>query len=153
MRKLSLLLCFAVLATAQKRPVTHEDIWMMKRISNPAVSPDGKTIVFEMVQPDYDATKQSADLWAVPADGSASPRRLTFTKAPETEVAWSPDGTRIAFVTKREDDVAAQVYVMPFTGGEAQRVTHSHGAAGNPKWRPDGNAILYESESDPVNGR
>jgi len=150
MKKLLFLLSFSVLAFAQKRPVTHEDIWLMKRISDPVASPDGRSIVFSMHEPDYDAAKQSEDLWVALTDGSVPPRRLTFTKAPETGVAWSPDGTRIAFVTKREEDIVAQVYVLPMNGGEAQRITHVHSAAANPKWRPDGNAILFESEFDPI---
>ena len=150
MRKLSLLLFLAVLAFGQKRPVTHEDIWLMKRIANPVASPDGRLIVFSVHEPDYDASRQSEDLWVAPTDGSAPPRRLTFTKAPETGAEWSPDGTRIALVTKREEDSVAQVYVLPMNGGEAQCVTHVHSSAANPKWRPDGNAILFESEFDPI---
>lgn len=149
MKKLSLLLLLAALAFGQKHAVTHQDIWMMKRVGEPVASPDGRWIVFSVLDPDYDAANQRSDLWFVPADGSAPPRRLTFTKAAETGVSWSPDGTRIAFVTKREDDNVHQIYVLPMNGGEAQRVTHVHSTPSNPKWRPDGNAILFESEYDP----
>jgi dipeptidyl aminopeptidase/acylaminoacyl peptidase len=150
MRKLEFVLLLATAAIAQKRPITHEDIWLMKRISEPAVSPDGRSIAFVLTEPDYDAAKQSADLWVTPADASGPPRRLTFTKAPETGPVWSPDSTRLAFVTRREGDEAAQVYVMPMSGGEAQRITSVPGGAANPQWRPDGKAILFESDYDPI---
>lgn len=150
MRKLGLLLLLATAAFAQKRPVTHEDIWLMKRVGEPIVSPDGRSVVFALTEPDYDAAKQTADLWVVPADGSAPPRRLTFTKAPEVGPVWSPDGTRLAFVTRREGDEAPQVYVMPMSGGEAQRITNVPAGAGNPQWRPDGKAILFESDYDAI---
>jgi dipeptidyl aminopeptidase/acylaminoacyl peptidase len=123
---------------------------MMKRVIDPVVSPDGKTIVFSLTEPDYDAAKQWSDLWAVPADGSAPPRRLTYTKAPESGTVWSPDGTRLAFVTKREGDDFAQTYILPITGGEAQRVTNMPSTVARPQWRPDGKAILFESEYDPM---
>jgi Tol biopolymer transport system component len=123
---------------------------MMKRTGEPVVSPDGRSIVFSLTEPDYDPAKQSSDLWLVPADGSAPPRRLTFTRAPETGVAWSPDGTRIAFVSKREGDDVAQIYIMPMNGGEAQRFTNGTAAPANPKWRPDGKAILFESDFDSI---
>ena len=138
------------LRVSEKRAITHEDVWLMKRVSGVEVSADGKWIVFLVTEPNYDPAKQVADLWLVPSDGSAPARRLTHTKAPETGAAWSPDGTRLAFATKREGDEAAQVYVLPLAGGEAQRVTDVAGGAANPKWRPDGKALLFESSYDPI---
>ena len=147
-----LLLVFActLVAFAAKRPVTHEDIWMMKRTGEPVVSPDGKWIAFSLIEPDYDPSKQVSDLWLVAADGSAAPRRITSTKAPEASPVWSPDGNRIAFTTRRDGDETAQVYVLPLAGGEARRVTSIAAGAANPQWRPDGQAILFESEYDPI---
>lgn len=135
---------------AQKRAMTHEDVWTMKRVGEPAVSPDGQWIVVSVTEPDYDPAKQWSDLWLAPADGSAAPRRITFTKGAESGAVWSPDGTRLAFTAKREGDESAQVYVLPMQGGEAQRVTSAAAGASNPQWRPDGQALLYESEVDPI---
>jgi dipeptidyl aminopeptidase/acylaminoacyl peptidase len=150
MKKLSLLLFFALVVSAQKRPITHEDVWLMKRATEPTVSSDGRSVVFLLTEPDYDPAKTVADLWIVPADGSAPPRRLTFTKAAESGATWSPDGTSIAFSTKREGDDAAQIYILPMAGGEAQRITNILGGASNPHWRLDGKAILFESDFDPI---
>ena len=86
----------------------------------------------------------------MPSDGSAPPHRLTATRAPESGAAWSPDGDRIAFSTRREGDDAAQIYVIALSGGEAQRVTSAPGGATNPQWRPDGKAILFESDFDAI---
>lgn len=130
--------------------MTHEDVWLMKRTGEPVVSPDGRWIVFSVVEPDYDASKQVTDLWLVAADGSEGPRRLTATKAAESGAVWSPDGGRIAFTTRRDGDEAAQVYVLPLRGGEAQRVTNMPGGVSNPQWRPDGKALLFESDFDPI---
>ena len=63
MRNLSLVVLLPALlcsqkAFSQKRPVTHEDIWMMKRTGEPVVSPDGRSIVFSLTEPDYDPAKQ-----------------------------------------------------------------------------------------------
>ena len=129
----------------QKRVITHEDVWLLKRVGEPAVSPDGKWAVFSVIEPDYDPAKQVSDLWIVPTDGSTPPRRLTTTKAPESGVAWSPDSSKIAFSTRREADESAQVYALPLTGGEAYRVTNVSAGAASPRWRPDGKAILFES--------
>src|SRR5438128_11735116 len=89
-----------------KVPLTHETMWMMKRVGAPTPSPDGKWVVFNMTEPAYDEKDQVSDLWIVPADGSARPRRLTFTKGGESGGAWRPDSQRLAFSAKREGDDA-----------------------------------------------
>jgi dipeptidyl aminopeptidase/acylaminoacyl peptidase len=129
-----------------KTILTHETLFLMKRVGKPEVSPDGHWVVFSVTEPAYDPDKAVSDLWLVPADGSAPPRRITNTKAPESDVVWSPDSTRIAFVTQRDGDSADQVYVLDLShGGEAQRITHVSTGAFDPQWRPDGQAILFES--------
>ena len=118
----------------------------MKRVGAPVVSPDGKWVVFSLVEPSYDPDKAVSDLWIVPAAGGTTPRRLTNTKAAEGGAVWSPDSRMIAFTTKREGDEVEQVYVLDILGGgEARRVTSLSTAATNPQWRPDGQAILFET--------
>jgi dipeptidyl aminopeptidase/acylaminoacyl peptidase len=129
-----------------KAVITHEALWMMKRVGAPAVSPDGKWVVFSVTEPSYEQDKASNALWLVPADGSAAPRRITGGKTGGNGVAWSPDSRSIAFGAKREGDDAEQIYVLDLSGGgEARRITSISTGAANPKWRPDGGAILFES--------
>src|SRR5258707_11400396 len=142
------LVSFTQIVTAQpaKQPITHEAMWLMERVGAPFVSPDGKWVVFSVTDPAYDEKDQTSDLWIVPADGSAKPHKITFTKAGESGVTWSPDSTRIAFSTKREGDDAAQIYILSvIEPGEAMRVTQISTGARSPQWRPDGKAILFVS--------
>ena len=75
---------FAPMAQAQgKAPITHEAIWMMKRVGAPIVSPDGRWVLFSVVEPSYETDKAMSDLWLVPAAGGAPPRRITNTKGGE----------------------------------------------------------------------
>lgn len=134
-------------ASAQqpKKVITHETLWMMKRVGDPVASPDGKWVVYSLTEPNYDPEKAVSDLWLVPAEGSAPPRRITSSKSAESDPVWSPDSRSLAFSAKREGDEVAQIYVLPMGGGEARRVTASPAAAVRPQWRPDGQALLYES--------
>jgi Tol biopolymer transport system component len=70
---LSLPLRVSAQPAAGKVPLTHETMWMMKRVGAPNPSPDGKWVVFSLVEPAYDEKDQVSDLWIVPADGSAKP--------------------------------------------------------------------------------
>ncbi|HEV7475519.1 MAG TPA: hypothetical protein VGN90_15805, partial [Pyrinomonadaceae bacterium] len=129
-----------------KVPLTHESMWMMKRVGAPNPSPDGKWVVFSLVEPAYDEKDQVSDLWIVPTDASAKPRRLTFSKSAESGMAWSPDGQKLAFSAKREGDEVSQIYVLDVAeGGEAVRITSLSTGARSPQWRPDGKAILFTS--------
>ncbi len=128
----------------QKKAITHEDLWLMKRVGAPQVSPDGKWVVFNVTEPSYTETEVVSDLWIVPSDGSAVPRRLTSGKSAEGGYQWSPDGKYIAFSAKREGDEAGQIYLLNVKeGGEAQRFTNISIGAGSPQWSPDGKMILF----------
>ena len=132
--------------TTNKVPLTHESMWALKRVGAPVPSPDGKWVVFSLVEPAYDDKDQISDLWIVPIDGSAKPRRLTFSKGGEGGVTWSPDCKQIAFTTRREGDEVNQVYVLNIAdGGEAVRITSLSTGARSPQWRPDGKALLFVS--------
>ena len=147
---LGLACCASAAQEAAKRPITHEDVWLMKRVGAPALSPDGRLVVVPVAEPAYDEKEKSSDLWLVRADGSATPRRITFTPGGESGVAWSPDSRRIAFSAKREGQDEAQIYVLDIAGGgEAEPVTEVSTGATRPLWRPDGAAILFASMTYP----
>ncbi|MEO8381966.1 MAG: S9 family peptidase, partial [Acidobacteriota bacterium] len=142
---LLLLLLVAFSVSAQKVPLTHETLYLMKRVGTPSVSPDGKWVVFSVTEPSYDEKEQVTDLWLVPADASAKPRRITSMKSGESDPAWSPDSRRLAFAAKRDADEVSQIYLLDLAGGEAQRVTNISTGVRAPKFSPDGKRILFGS--------
>lgn len=149
-RSVAVLCLFAAWTLEAKSPITHETLWLMKRVGAPVPSPDGKWVIFSVTEPAYDEKSQVSDLWIVPADGSGKPRRLTFTKSSESGVVWSPDSKRIAFAARREGDDTSQVYLLDVAGGgEAQRVTSLSTGATSPKFSPEGSMLLFTSSVYP----
>ncbi|MFM8392349.1 MAG: prolyl oligopeptidase family serine peptidase [Acidobacteriota bacterium] len=137
-------------AAQQKEPLTHEVMWLMKRVGAPVPSPDGRWVVFSVLEPSYDESSQVSDLWIAPTDKSAPPRRLTSGKGSETGAVWSPDGKRLAFAARRDGDEATQIYLLNvFDGGESARLTSLSTGARSPQWSPDGKTILFQSSVYP----
>src|SRR5690606_3810078 len=96
----------------------------------PAISPDGKTIVFTY----------QGDLWRVPAEGGEAVR-LTTHPAHDYRPVWSPDGEYIAFASDRYGNF--QIYIMPARGGEPRRLTF-HSANETPyAFTPDGKYVIF----------
>jgi Tol biopolymer transport system component len=86
------------------------------------------------------------DIYAIAQDGSGL-TRLTTDPAPDVEPAWSPDGTRIAFASRRSS-LALDVYVMNVDGSNVQRLTTAAGEDTAPAWSPDGSRIAFVSSRD-----
>jgi len=144
-----LLLCLVIplaAVAAPKRVPTHEDIWLMKRVGPPQVSPDGRWIIASVIEPAYDDSAQLSDLWLIDTSARNSSRRLTSTRRPESGVVWSPDSRRIAFSAQRDNDDVAQIYSLDLAGGgEAQRITNLSGGARAPVYSHDGRHIAFVS--------
>ena len=143
-RVIVLLLTLALAATvtaADKRPLTPQDLWAVKRLGSPALSPDGKTVVFTVQEWSIEKNKSTSNLWLVDTAGGA-PRRLTNGAASDGSPAWSADGMRLAFTSKRGDDEAASLYVMRTDGGEAEKILELPFGISAPKWLPDGSGLV-----------
>jgi dipeptidyl aminopeptidase/acylaminoacyl peptidase len=144
----SFTLCAAALA-AEPRLLTPQDLWAIKRVGNPALSPDGKTAAFPVQQWNVEKNKSSSNLWTVSLADGAVRQLTTAAETTEGEPMWSPDGTRIAFTSKRGPDENAALYVIAFGGGEAEKIVELPSSIAAPKWLPDGKSIVFATTAIP----
>jgi dipeptidyl aminopeptidase/acylaminoacyl peptidase len=107
-------------AAGASNPFTATEMMKLKRVSDPQVSPDGARVAFAQTDVDLAARSQNTDIWLVAVAGGA-PRRLTQDPASDSRPRWSPDGKRLAFLSKREK--GSQVWVLDLGGGEPRRAT------------------------------
>jgi dipeptidyl aminopeptidase/acylaminoacyl peptidase len=123
-------------ATAN-RTLGVEVLWKLHRMGSPVISPDGRWVVAPVTRYTVEDDKSHTDLWLFATDGSVE-RPLTRHGSAEGQAVFSPDGAELAFVTRREDDDAAQIYILPMQQpGEARRLTDVPTGVSAPAWVGD----------------
>lgn len=130
----------------ERRPLELPDMFAVKRLSNPAVSPDGKWVAYTVTLPDLNTNKNSSDLWLVSINGG-TPRQLTTHPANDRKAAWSPDSKTLAFESTRSG--TSQIWVLDLLAGEPRQFTSLSTGASDPVWSPDGKLIAFVSEVFP----
>lgn len=138
----ALLAPLAVVAQDGKRPITAQDLWAVKRVGAPALSPDGSRAVVSVQEWSIEKNKPTTRLWLVDI-ASGEVRRLTNGEGSDSAASWSHDGRRIAFVAKRGSDASAALYVIAADGGEAERLIELPYGASSPRWLPGDAAIVF----------
>ena len=125
------------------RTMTAEDAVAITELCQLAISPDGAWVAYVRGRPvvTEDESTRRGHIWVVAAAGG-EPFRLTNGPRGDRQPCWSPEGTRLGFISRRGDDVS-QVWVIRADGGEAWQATQSKTAASNPRWSPDGLTIAY----------
>jgi dipeptidyl aminopeptidase/acylaminoacyl peptidase len=142
------LLVLSAAPAPASRPMSIEDNLQAVRVGDPRLSPDGKQVAFVRTTTDLAAGKRNADIWIVPADGSAPPRALTRHEKTDNAPRFSPDGRTLAFVSTRSG--VPQVYLLDLGGGEPRKLTDLAAGAQDPLvFSPDGKKLAFVSDVYP----
>ena len=123
-----------------------EDVYELTGAADPRVSPGGETVAYVVTRVDREANEYGGAVWLASLDGSAEPRRFTSGTRRDAEPRWSPDGSRLAFTSNRDDE-AMQLYVVPVDGGEARKLTSGKEDATQAVWSPDGSRLVFVSRT------
>src|SRR6266851_2273023 len=123
-----------------KAPPTVDQILSLKRAASPEISPDGYVVAYTVRETNWDDNGYETQIWLADARSGAT-RQLTNAKKSSSSPAWSPDGSRLAFISDRTDK--RQIYLINPQAGEAEALTTLEDGVTSFAWSPDGKSIAY----------
>ena len=122
--------------------LTAGDVFNIQSAVDPQISPDGRRVVYVRQFADIMNDKRESNLWVINVDGTED-RALTSGNYSDTSPRWSPDGTRIAYISDREGK--PQIYVRWMDNGQTAELTNLETAPTEIVWSPDGKLISFSA--------
>ncbi len=135
----------SIYSQTQRRTFHLKDLRSLVRLSSPRISPDGNHIAVIVSRPDWKKDKSTQEIDLVNTK-DATKRSLTYKREGISELRWSPNGNRLAFISKDTDSKKTQIYVMPLNGGDAVKITDSKTGVKEYSWSPDGKKIAFVAQ-------
>ena len=149
MKKLLVLLTLlsaVTAALAQQRAFTLSDLYRVKGVTEPQISPDGKMIAFVVTENFLARGKSNQEVYVMNSDGSGV-KDLTNNPSADNHPRWSPDGRSLLFISTREN--GPQAWVIPPEGGTPERLTDFSAGVGDAEWAPDGHHLIFSTDIFP----
>jgi len=142
----------AVPLSAQARRIELSDFAKIVSVSDPQISPDGKTIVIVVARPNVEQDRVDRELVQVDI-ASGTQHALTYERKTAGSPRWSPNGDGLAFTATdgTVKEAKPQVFVLSMTGGEARKITDAPSGIEQFAWRPNGQEIAYVTSDEPAN--
>ena len=142
-RHFAIAMAFALIVSpirAQSRKLSPADLFELEYAADPQLSPDGRWVAYVRQWSDPMTDRRYSNVWLVKTDGSGH-RPLTSGKFSELSPRWSPDGTRLAFVSNRGG--TGQLWQRYMDTGDMSVLTNIGTAPSSPSWSVDGTQIAY----------
>lgn len=137
---------------AQDDLMTAYDVAVTRYVSSSEISPDGSHVVYTLVVPRDPKVDESGSAYSEihVVDQQGNSRPYVTGRQNVSQVHWTPDGSGISFVTKRDGDDNNSLYVIPFDGGEARKIVELESSISSYTWRPDGKQVALIA-TEPAN--
>lgn len=129
-----------------------DDYAKLVQISDPQISPDGKSVVVVVSRPDYINNRYNAELVLVDV-ATGNKTVLTQDRFTVSSPRWSPNGEKLAFISKAGTgkDALNQIFLLPLAGGEAKQITKAPKGVQHFAWSPNSVDIAYAALNEPKN--
>jgi dipeptidyl aminopeptidase/acylaminoacyl peptidase len=136
----------------QPRRFDVAELAKLVTVSDPQISPDGRSIIVVVRRPNYKKNRLDSELVLVDVAGG-SQRVLTHDRAVVDQPRWSPDGDHVAFLAKAGSDAKAklQIFLMPMKGGDPKRITDAPEGVHHFAWKPDAKELAFAAPDEPAN--
>ena len=133
-------------ASAQKpptepRPITIDDLFQIREVSDPQLSPDAQSVAYTVKTMLLKEDKSEERIWSVATNATADAVPLTAEGVSSSHPRWSPDGKYLAFLSARNEG-KTQVWLLNRSGGEAQRLTDTPQDVDDFAWSPDSTRLV-----------
>lgn len=125
-----------------RRAMTFDDFATMRGVSDPQISPDGRSVLYAVRTTDVSANKRTTQTFVVPISGGA-PQLFPSADATVSDARWSPDGKHIAYIS------GDQIWVSDPSGANARQLTRLNGGGAGPVWAPTNDRIAFVSSVYP----
>ena len=145
---IALLQFFSFPLLAQKK-FELADMDKLYTITDPQLSPDGKSVLVLVSKPDTTTNKNKTFIYRVDVVTGVT-QQLTYERTLISYPRWSPSGNAIAFIAA-DASMKAQLFVLPMSGGEAKKITNSLMGVTQFEWSPDGTTFAFVQQDELAN--
>jgi dipeptidyl aminopeptidase/acylaminoacyl peptidase len=146
-----LLVTLPLFADTAKKRIEVDDLFKIVNVSDPQISPDGKSIAAIVSTPNAAEDHFESNIVLFDIAGG-NKRTLTSHRKGVGSPQWSPNGDRLAFManvpTGKDKEPMPQLFVMPMNGGDARQITTSPTGVQQFAWRPDGKAFAFVASDE-----
>ncbi len=148
-RPLAALFAVLLAGSAGAAPAEHasrtlrgEDLFNLQAAADPQIAPDGKSVVYVRHSNDIMTDRARSTLWSIDiASGAQVP--LAAATGMQMQPRWSPDGSRLAYLSNADDKAGVQLYVRWMKTGATARITSLPSTPHGIAWSPDGTRIAW----------